>query len=119
MCKSVCYAYVQTSSPLSTAMLTSQPQRLMKEVKAWHRLEHPNVARLHGIVQLPNTIAMVSSWCENGTIVKYLRETNPEANRLQLVSSVLVSVTFYTLHRIPHTHRSTIIVCGSSSRLAL
>lgn len=66
----------------------------MKEVKAWHCLEHPNVARLHGIVQLPNTIAMVSSWCENGTIVKYLRETNPGANRLRLVSKILRSVTF-------------------------
>ena len=59
----------------------------MKEVKAWHRLDHPHVARLHGIVQLPNTIAMVSSWCENGTIVRYLREKNPNANRLQLVRS--------------------------------
>lgn len=91
----------------------------MKEVKAWHRLEHPNVARLHGIVQLPNTIAMVSSWCENGTIVKYLRETNPEANRLQLVSNILVPVTFYTSQRIPHTHRLSIILCDSSSRTAL
>lgn len=60
--------------------------RLKKEVQAWHRLDHPHVAKLHGIMQLPQTLAMVSPWCDNGTVIKYLRETKPNANRMQLVS---------------------------------
>ncbi|EJD06363.1 kinase-like protein [Fomitiporia mediterranea MF3/22] len=68
--------------------------RLKKEVMAWHRLNHPHVARLHGIMQLPNTLAMVSPWCENGTIVKYLRETNPNANRYQLLYEIASGVVY-------------------------
>ncbi|KAL5485627.1 hypothetical protein ACEPAI_6668 [Sanghuangporus weigelae] len=68
--------------------------RLKKEVKAWYRLNHPHVARLYGIVQRPNTLAMVSPWCDNGTIVKYLRNKNPDANRYQLLYEVASGVAY-------------------------
>ena len=70
------------------------PQLLKKEVKAWFPLEHPHVAKLHGVVQLPASLAMVSPWCENGTIVRYLKEKNPGADRLQLVSFILPFLLF-------------------------
>ncbi|KAI5117036.1 hypothetical protein M0805_004743 [Coniferiporia weirii] len=69
-------------------------KRLKKEVQAWYRLEHPHVARLHGIMQLPNTLAMVSPWCENGTVVRYLRETNPGADRVQLLYEIASGVLY-------------------------
>jgi serine/threonine protein kinase len=61
-------------------------QRLKDEVVAWHTLRHENIAQLFGVIQSCNTIAMISPWCNNGTLVEYLKEVNPSANRLELVS---------------------------------
>jgi hypothetical protein len=61
-------------------------QRLKEEVLTWHRLSHPSIATLFGIVQLPLTLGMVSSWCDHGTIKYYLREVHPDADRVNLVS---------------------------------
>ncbi|KAH8109534.1 kinase-like protein [Phellopilus nigrolimitatus] len=69
-------------------------KRLKKEVKAWYRLDHPHVAKLYGVVQLPNSLAMVSPWCENGTVVKYLKEINPDASRLQLLYEIASGVSY-------------------------
>ena len=52
----------------------------------WHRLSHPSIATLFGIVQLPLTLGMVSSWCDHGTIKHYLREVNPDTDRVKLAS---------------------------------
>lgn len=60
-------------------------QRLKSEVVAWHRLRHSNIAQLYGVAQSPNSIAMVSPWCNNGTLTRYL-EMNPEVDRFALVS---------------------------------
>lgn len=69
-------------------------QRLQAEVVAWHRLCHRNVSQLFGVFQAANGIAMVSPWCENGTICSYL-VNNPSADRLKLVSwcATIVSVS--------------------------
>ncbi|THH05918.1 hypothetical protein EW145_g4447 [Phellinidium pouzarii] len=69
-------------------------ERLKTEVKAWYRLEHPHVAKLYGVMQHSNSLAMVSPWCENGTIVKYLRESNPDADRLQLLYEIASGVSY-------------------------
>jgi hypothetical protein len=52
---------------------------------AWHALRHTNIALLFGVIQACNTIAMVSPWCNNGTLVNYLKECL-SANPLELVS---------------------------------
>ncbi|KAI0791212.1 hypothetical protein C8Q75DRAFT_805572 [Abortiporus biennis] len=49
-------------------------RRLKNEVLTWCRLRHPHVASLYGIVQLPHTLAMVSPWCRNGTVMEYIRK---------------------------------------------
>ncbi|TCD63007.1 hypothetical protein EIP91_006099 [Steccherinum ochraceum] len=64
-------------------------KRLKDEVLTWHRLRHPHIAPLYGIVQLPHHLAMVSPWCTNGTVVHYLKEVNPGADRALLVSLFL------------------------------
>jgi serine/threonine protein kinase len=60
-------------------------QRLKDEVIAWHTLHHQNIAQLYGVIQSCDTIAMISPWCNNGTLIDYL-EVNPSVNRLELVS---------------------------------
>lgn len=62
---------------------------------AWHRLDHPHIARLYGVMQMPNTLAMVSPWCEYGTIVAYLKEKDPGADRLQLVSARFTPLSYF------------------------
>jgi hypothetical protein len=64
-------------------------QRLNDEVVAWYRLQHPHIAQLFGVVQLKDTIGMVSSWCEKGTISNYLA-ANPSADRLKLVQKIII-----------------------------
>ncbi|KAF8151656.1 kinase-like domain-containing protein [Crassisporium funariophilum] len=77
-------------------------KRLQAEVVAWHRLCHKNVSQLFGIVQSPHSIAMVSQWCDNGTICHYLKQ-NPEANRLKLLIQVASGIAYL------HTVKPTII----------
>jgi len=77
-------------------------KRLQAEVVAWHRLCHRNVSQLFGIVQSPNSIAMVSQWCDNGTIYQYLKH-NSEVNRLRLLTQVASGIAYL------HTVKPTII----------
>jgi serine/threonine protein kinase len=67
--------------------------RLKSEVVAWHRLRHSNIAQLYGVAQSPNSIAMVSPWCNNGTLTRYL-ELNPEADRFALIQQIASAVSY-------------------------
>ena len=73
-------------------------QWLRDEVAAWHAQQHPHVARLFGLIRLDDGsgsgndgddvwLGMVSSWCENGTIMQYLVK-HPLADRLRLVRTL-------------------------------
>ncbi|KIJ94789.1 hypothetical protein K443DRAFT_134619 [Laccaria amethystina LaAM-08-1] len=77
-------------------------KRLQSEVIAWHRLCHRNVSQLFGIVHLSQSIGMVSSWCENGTLCNYL-EHFPSVNRLRLLAQVASAIAYL------HTFRPTIV----------
>lgn len=69
--------------------------RLKCEVVTWHRLRHVNIAPLYGIVQMPQTLSMVSPWCKNGTITGYLRtEAGAGADRLRLLVQVAKGVAY-------------------------
>ncbi|KAF9496946.1 kinase-like protein [Pleurotus eryngii] len=68
-------------------------KRLQDEVVAWYRLDHANILPLFGIVQRPNTVGMVSPWCENGTIAHYIRR-NPNVDRLNLLAQVASGVAY-------------------------
>ncbi|KIJ07041.1 hypothetical protein PAXINDRAFT_19757 [Paxillus involutus ATCC 200175] len=53
-------------------------RRLKAEIVAWHRLQHPNIAPLYGVIQAVNSIA-VSPWCNNGTIMQYIEREDVHA----------------------------------------
>jgi hypothetical protein len=42
-------------------------------------------SQLYGVAQSPNSMAMVSPWCNSSTLTRYL-EMNPEVDRFALVS---------------------------------
>ncbi|KZT18153.1 kinase-like protein [Neolentinus lepideus HHB14362 ss-1] len=68
--------------------------RLKDEILAWHRLSHPHILQFHGVVQMSSTLGMVSAWCDNGTIVHYLDEVNPTADRLDLLCQIASGVSY-------------------------
>ena len=58
------------------------------EVIGWRALRHPNVLPLLGAVMNQTRFIMVSEWMTNGSIRKFTT-AHPDANRFELVSSLL------------------------------
>jgi len=67
-------------------------QRLCQEIICWKHLSHPNILPLLGVSVSahPQCFRIFTEWMSNGNVMRYAR-SNPEANRLQLVSSLAVS----------------------------
>lgn len=72
-----------------TATTLSHPsdQRLANEITTWRRLSHPNILPFRGLwfaedSPLP---ALVSPWCSNGSINRYLRDPTVFSEKLRLV----------------------------------
>lgn len=59
-------------------------QLAAKELFAWSKCDHDNVAKLIGLAQFRGQLAMISAWMENGALPEYLRRT-PNADRHKLV----------------------------------
>ncbi|KII84781.1 hypothetical protein PLICRDRAFT_117229 [Plicaturopsis crispa FD-325 SS-3] len=78
-------------------------KRLRDEVLAWHRLQHPNIAELYGVIQGATTVGMVSPWCENGSIVHYLQKINPKADRLELLVQIASAMAYL------HTYKPVVV----------
>ncbi|KZP22879.1 kinase-like protein [Athelia psychrophila] len=68
--------------------------RLKDEVVAWHSLRHDNIAQLFGVIQSFDTIAMISPWCDNGTLIHYIKDVNASADRLALLAQVASGVSY-------------------------
>ena len=68
-------------------------QRLCREVLIWKRLSHPNVLPLLGVSvsRDPQHFRIITEWMPNGNAMEYVR-SNPEANRLRLVSPAHIPV---------------------------
>ena len=63
-------------------------QRLNREARVWHALEHPNILKFLGVVHnMGDFFALVSPYCAKGNIVAYLEEY-PQTDRFRLVTSV-------------------------------
>ncbi|KAF9221082.1 kinase-like protein [Gyrodon lividus] len=69
-------------------------RRLKTEIVAWHRLQHPNIAPLCGVIQAVNSIAMVSPWYNNGTIMEYIQRGDVHADRLALLRQIASGVSY-------------------------
>jgi serine/threonine protein kinase len=69
-------------------------QRLLREIRVWSGVNHPNITPLLGIsydFDRPNTPCLVSPYYLHGSVIDYLREW-PDANKLQLVSHIIISI---------------------------
>jgi len=63
-------------------------KRLNREVYVWHRLDHPNIAKMFGTsYHMSGRPAMILEWYRNGNAVEYL-ENHPDADRKLLVRDI-------------------------------
>ena len=69
-------------------------QRLCREIIGWKYLSHPNILPLLGLSVSadPRFFCILTEWMHNGNVIQYA-ESNPEANRLRLVSPLPQSTT--------------------------
>jgi serine/threonine protein kinase len=82
---------VRLTNPARTRFSTLN-QRFCREIVGWKHLSHPNILPLLGVSVSTNPyrFRIISEWMPNGNVMLYTR-SNPEANRLQLVSPFPVS----------------------------
>ncbi|KAF9777894.1 kinase-like domain-containing protein [Thelephora terrestris] len=78
-------------------------KRLCREIISWKHLSHPNILPLLGasLSINPPRFCILSEWMVNEDIMKYV-SSNPEANRLQLLSEVMAGVAY--LHDLSIVH---------------
>ncbi|KAI9433952.1 kinase-like domain-containing protein [Lactarius indigo] len=79
---------------------TSQ-MRFKEKVESWHGLHHRNVLSFFGHVKIEDTVYSVSPWMENGNIRDYVR-SNPDADRMRLLSEVASGMEFLHENGIVH-----------------
>ncbi|KAG8941878.1 hypothetical protein FRC04_004055 [Tulasnella sp. 424] len=65
--------------PNAIALQQRREKSLKREADVWARLRHPNVQPFLGFRTQPKP-CLVSEWCENGDLVKYLNN-NPDLSR--------------------------------------
>lgn len=78
--------------------LIDLPQFAARELFAWSKCDHDNVAKLIGLAVFRGQLAMVSTWMDNGALPDYLKRA-PNADRHQLVSS-LVDIALRCVYKI-------------------
>ena len=67
-------------------------QRLCREIIIWKHLSHVNIMPLLGVLASgdPRCLCILTEWMPNGNVIQFTR-SNPNENRLRLVSSLAVS----------------------------
>ncbi|KAG9048478.1 hypothetical protein FS837_012787 [Tulasnella sp. UAMH 9824] len=67
-------------------------QQLAAELYAWTKLEHPNVLRPLGFAIEDGIPCLISPWCGNGTLQKYLQKLPDTNRRRRLVREIAEGV---------------------------
>ena len=83
-------------------------QLLVKEIRVWSTLAHPNVLPLLGFVIEGDYPSLVSEWMENGTASQYVKEY-PACDLSGLVSPIFISSRMYLSRMII---RSSVLLRG-------
>jgi len=77
--------------------------KVMEELRAHQRLDHPNVVKfIEGEIQ-PDKIAIITAYQERGSLLQYIKTTGPTCERLALY------VTLQLLEALSYVHSKGII----------
>ncbi|CUA76991.1 Interleukin-1 receptor-associated kinase 4 [Rhizoctonia solani] len=72
-----------------------------REIYAWSKCKHRNVAQLVGIIVFRGCLAMVSWWAGNGNVVSYLKRW-PNVSRCQMSLSISTGLAYLHEQDIVH-----------------
>ncbi|KDQ07887.1 hypothetical protein BOTBODRAFT_38446 [Botryobasidium botryosum FD-172 SS1] len=78
-------------------------RRLLREMRVWSRLSHPNVLPFLGWHQLGSVTYLVSPWMTNGHISEFVRK-HPEADSLKLLVQVASGLEYLHTFQPPVIH---------------
>ncbi|KAF8331648.1 kinase-like domain-containing protein [Cantharellus anzutake] len=79
-------------------------ERIIREMKVWFRLSHPNIVQLHGWISPIESrlrLSSVSNWCNEGNVQEFLSR-HPDAKRQALIRGVAYGVDY--LHSLNVVH---------------
>ncbi|CUA71539.1 cytochrome P450, putative [Rhizoctonia solani] len=100
----------------------SQKQPFRREVMVWHKLNHPNILPLLGVVSSGDTyLGMASPYMENGPASGYVHR-NPEANVLQILCDVAAGMAYLASQTPPIAHgdlKGANVLIDSSGRACI
>ncbi|KAF8333056.1 kinase-like domain-containing protein [Cantharellus anzutake] len=105
--RTVCIKVLKEIIISSKKEVSKFSKRMLREVKVWVTLKHPNVVAFHGWTlecsEDDNTICakLISAWCEKGNVLEYL-ECTPAADRRQLVVNMSEGLSY--LHSMEIIH---------------
>lgn len=86
----------------SNCQLEPVRKELMREVRLWSELSHPNILEFYGLYDAGGmSIYMISKWMSNGNAPDYLQKS-PDANRRDIVSDALKGLCY--LHGLHILH---------------
>ncbi|KDQ07843.1 hypothetical protein BOTBODRAFT_38411 [Botryobasidium botryosum FD-172 SS1] len=78
-------------------------RRLLREMRVWSRLHHPNVLPFLGWHQSRSVTYLVSPWMENGQVLEFL-QSYPEADSLRLLVQVASGLEYLHTFQPPVIH---------------
>ncbi|KAF7974108.1 hypothetical protein HWV62_13435 [Athelia sp. TMB] len=83
-------------------LLEKIKKRLLREIRVWMPLDHPNITPFLGVVEgLGPLSAMVSHYCSKGNINQYIID-NPNEDRLKLIIGIASGLAY--LHSLDLLH---------------
>ncbi|KAF8333055.1 kinase-like domain-containing protein [Cantharellus anzutake] len=80
-------------------VITKFCRRMLREVKVWAALRHPNIVAFHGWIlefsdeDYTTCAKLISAWCEGGTVLEYTGQA-PNADRRRLEMDVSEGLTY-------------------------
>ncbi|KAJ7454461.1 kinase-like domain-containing protein [Mycena latifolia] len=81
-------------------------QKFAKEALVWHYLKHPNIVPFLGVdaTTFPSpTMAMVSSWMEQGSVLNYMMENSPASQyEIPLLDDIIQGLIYLHSENIVH-----------------
>lgn len=83
---------------LSTRMYHKQAAR---EIYTWSKCNHPNVVQLIGFAEFRDSLAMISRWEDNGSLLQFL-SNDASADRCQLSKSICAGLAYLHDNGIVH-----------------
>ncbi|EPQ57110.1 kinase-like protein [Gloeophyllum trabeum ATCC 11539] len=86
----------------SEKALEKQARRFYREAIIWRHLRHRNILPLIGVHVYPEgRRAMVSRWCDNGSLLPYIHSRGDKCDRISLLSQIADALRYLHCHYTP------------------